>query len=118
MQEHISEAEYLYSIEDYFDEFNHSTDDLYTMYDIKEDRKRRISNLIGKYIVVCDGKSSKKQVYLQDREVSRGGYWTQFLSNAKGFKTKTEALRNKDSFKYGNPRVYLMDNNKSLMLIK
>ena len=113
-QTHMSEAEYMYMNECQYDPY----EEAYTMYDIKQDRKRRMRELVGRYVVSCDGKSSGKRVFLQDRNVSKGGYWTQYLSNAVGFKDLAIANKNKNLFKYGQPRIYFVDSSLNLKLIK
>nr|BDD45844.1 hypothetical protein 4 [Bacillaceae bacterium] len=74
---------------------------------IKEDRKRRVRELAGKFVVATKGRSSDKITFYQDRRVSKGGYWTQYLSNALGFTTLGEA-KTAGGFKYGNPRVAIV----------
>lgn len=83
--------------------------DLDHLADIKEDRQRRMRSLIGKYVIVTKGKSSGRNTFLQDRRVSTGGYWTQFLSNAFGFDTIDRAEKVMSGFKYGNPRIAIVD---------
>lgn len=83
--------------------------------DIKDDRIKREKALIGKYLVICDGNKSKKTVYLQDNRISKGGYWAQFKSNALGFKSKDDAVTEKNKFKYNNPRVVLVDSSMNLV---
>lgn len=75
---------------------------------IKEDRKRRIKDLSGKYVVATNGRSSGKVVFYQDRNISSKGYWTEFLSNALGFESLREAKLHASGFKYGNPRVAIV----------
>jgi acetyl-CoA carboxylase carboxyltransferase component len=72
---------------------------------IKEDRKRRVRELAGKFVVATQGRSSGNIVFYQDQKVNSGGYWTQYLSNALGFSTLGEAKMHASGFKYGNPRV-------------
>lgn len=75
---------------------------------IKEDRKRRVKNLAGKYIVSTTGHSSKKPVFFQDQEISKGGYWTQYLSNALAFTDLKKAKLIASGFKYNNPRIAIV----------
>ncbi|UNA01669.1 hypothetical protein MG295_00252 [Bacillus phage vB_BcgM] len=84
---------------------------------IKEDRKNRIKKLSGQFVIITDGKSSKKVVYFQNPNISKGGYWTQFLSNALGFKTLKEANNIKKGFKYNNPRVGIVTANGTIQLV-
>ncbi|WP_442636516.1 hypothetical protein [Rossellomorea marisflavi] len=75
---------------------------------IKEDRKRRVKELSGKYIVATKGKSSGKTVFYQDKDISSKGYWTQYLSNALGFSSLKDAKLHASGFKYGNPKVAIV----------
>ncbi|MED1301735.1 hypothetical protein BK704_20765 [[Bacillus thuringiensis] serovar konkukian] len=75
---------------------------------IKDDRKLRVKLLSGKYVVATTGKSSGKTVFFQDRKINKGGYWTQYLSNALGFKDLNSAIQIAKGFKYGNPRVAIV----------
>lgn len=72
---------------------------------IKDDRKLRVKLLSEKYIVATTGKSSGKVVFFQDQNISKGGFWTQYLSNALGFTDLEKAIQISKGFKYGNPRV-------------
>lgn len=75
---------------------------------IKDDRKRRVRELAGQFVLVTDGRSSGKLVFYQDLRISKGGYWTQYLSNALGFKDLKEAQQVAERFKYGNPRIAIV----------
>lgn len=68
-------------------------------------REVRLERLNRKYIVAMPGHKTGRMTFLQDRSVSSGGYWTQFLSNARGFTTEAAARRHAERFRYGNPRV-------------
>jgi hypothetical protein len=76
--------------------------------DIKNDRKRRVRSLAGKYVVATKGKSSGKMVFYQDRNISSKGYWTQYLSNALGFTTLADAKLHASGFRYGDPKVAIV----------
>lgn len=86
--------------------------------DILKDRERRVEKLIGRYIIVCNGWKSNKQVYLQDMMISNKGYWTQFMSNAKGFYTLQAAEIELKKFRLNNPNIALVDINSNLVFIK
>lgn len=73
----------------------------------EEQRERRAHSLRGKYVIVCKGIKSGKFVYLQDQTIDAGGWWTQFLGNAKAFDTFEEADKKAKSFKYNNPKAVL-----------
>ena len=81
------------------------------------DRKRRHEELIGKYIVVADGVSSKKLVYYQDPRYSRGGYWTEFITNARTYQTISQAERDMASIKLNNPRVGLVESKDTIRIV-
>lgn len=65
----------------------------------------RPRDLQGKYVITTIGVASGKPVYLQDRNISRGGFWTQYLDNALAFDHRKGALKVAANFKYGNPDV-------------
>ncbi|MGG4434505.1 hypothetical protein AAXE64_08085 [Priestia megaterium] len=85
---------------------------------IKDDRKRRVRELSGKFVVATTGRSSGKLVFYQDRKVSKGGCWTQFLSNAFGFSSLEDARLHAKGFKYGNPRVAVVTSDGVYQWIK
>lgn len=64
----------------------------------------RLHNLIGKYVITSTGKGSKR-LYLQDRNISKDFWWTNFLDCAFGFKSEVEASRRVEGYKYNNPKV-------------
>lgn len=84
-------------------------DEIAVITGIKEDRKRRVRELSGKYVVSTTGRSSGKTVFFQNQNINRGGYWTQYLSNALGFNDLNEAMMIAKGFKYGNPRVAIIN---------
>lgn len=99
----MSEAEYLYDLgigDMVNEEFEEER-----IIEILEDRERRKTKLIGKYIIACDGYKSKKICFLQNQQISNKGYWTNFLSNALGFENLTYAKFRLKDFKYNNPRI-------------
>lgn len=89
----------------------------FAMYDAIEERETMGRSLIGKYVIVCDGVSSKKQVYLQDRSISKGGYWTQYISNARSFETVEQTKRCIRSIRYNAPRIALVDGRMKLVTV-
>lgn len=78
---------------------------------IKDDRKRRLKNLAGTYVISAKGYSSGKLTFIQDPKISKGGYWTQFLSNAQGFSDLTEAKEYLRKLKYNNPKIGIVTAN-------
>lgn len=114
------EAEYISNIEDYMEsEYDHGWEDSdfcnlghrgkgnrpaqRRRRKIRKDRERRLENQKGKYIILAD--KGYKTLYLQDKNISSGGYWTQFQSNARVFETEESALKVVSYFRLGNPRV-------------
>lgn len=82
--------------------------------DIAQDRAERKMALIGKYIIVCDGK--KQPLYLQDRRISNDSYWTKFIENAISFTDKRSAITESKKLRYNKPRVCIVTKNFSLEL--
>lgn len=68
-------------------------------------KHERLERLHNQYVVAMPGRATGRMTFLQDQRVSTGGYWTQYLSNARGFKTEAAATRHASSLRYGNPRV-------------
>lgn len=66
-------------------------------------RNLRLLNQKGKFLI--QAKKNGKVIYLQDQKISKGGYWTQFKSNARVFTDKVEAQNLAKTFKYNNPIV-------------
>jgi hypothetical protein len=80
---------------------------LETRVDIEEDRQKRKRYLIGKYVVVYNGKVNP--IFLQDQRISKKHNWTKFLSNAISFLNAELAQKEADKFKYNNPRIAIVD---------
>lgn len=76
--------------------------------EIYEDRMRRLNDLKGKYVITCKGNKSHKKCYLQDRNINKGGWWTQYLSNALGYNSKKSAEEKCKQFKYNKCKVELV----------
>lgn len=55
------------------------------------------------YVITCEGKSSGKRGYLQDK--AKGGYWTQYQSNARKFYNLKTARTVLKYIKFGNPEI-------------
>lgn len=66
-------------------------------------RSKRLNNQKGKYIIV--GNAYNCSIYLQDRRISKNGYWTKYKANARTFNTKEEAEKVVAYFKYNEPKV-------------
>lgn len=66
-------------------------------------RQQRLLRQKGKFLIQANKKG--KTIYLQDRRISKGGYWTQFKANARVFCAKDEAETFAKKFKYNNPKV-------------
>lgn len=78
-------------------------------------QSKRNKNIIGRYIIAIDGKSGV--VYMQDRSVSKASFWTKYIGNALGYIDKSSAITKAKSFKYNNPRVYMVASNYKLELV-
>ena len=58
------------------------------------------------YLVVADSrKKSNAIIFLQAAKYNSGGYWTQFLTNARVFSKRESAEFICKQFKFNNPRV-------------
>lgn len=80
-------------------------------------RIERMNQLKGRYVIAMPGKASGHMTFLQDRRVSTGGYWTRYLSNARGFDTVEHANNTMRNLKYGTPRIALVDNHGNYRFI-
>lgn len=78
--------------------------------------KSRIADLKGKFVVACNQRDGKKILYVQDKEYG-DGYWTAFISNARGFHNMSDAMGNCNIHKNGMPRVYKVIGNGRLELV-
>lgn len=66
--------------------------------------------LVGRYVVASNGvKNPHMELYLQDQDRRPGGYWTQFISNARVFYTEEEAFKVVSRLRYNDPRVLYID---------
>jgi len=113
MEEFITEAQLMEDDWDYSD-----IDILADRDDIKADRERRLDSLVGKYVISSFAIKTKRQVYLQDQRISKGGYWTQYLSNALGFVSFEAAQKVLVKYKYNNPTISMVDRHKKLIKLK
>lgn len=68
-------------------------ENLVELYDyIEMDRLWRLNDLKGKYIIILDS-AKRGRLYIQRKEFMNGKYnWSQYKSNARPFKTKSQAL--------------------------
>lgn len=73
--------------------------------EIECNREQREYKLRNRYLVVCDAPSNGHLLYLQDRSISKRGFWTRYKSNAYGFDTKSGAETTAKRFRYNNTRV-------------
>lgn len=99
---------------DYLDERFDIEDDIeYDMeyirrQEIIDDRERRERKLVGKYLVVTTSRyQSELNLFLQDEQYG-DGYWTKFLSNAKGYYDESAAIVKAKNLQFNNPRVVLV----------
>lgn len=73
---------------------------------LKQQRAKRIMNLQGKFVIICDSSKNEGQImYLQDQTLSAKGFWTAYLANAKGYETEAEAKIMLAKLKFNNPRI-------------
>lgn len=101
-----TEAEYI------SDEYIEWEDDI--VFDIEYIHKQREHDLIGKYLVISSSRyQSDITLFLQDEKYGTG-YWTKFLSNARGFMEESAAIIKAKNFKYNNPRVVIVQANMKL----
>lgn len=73
---------------------------------LKMQRTERIMNLMGKCVIIAEStKNPGEVIYIQDQKLSRKGFWTKFMANARGFETAEEAGQVIAKLKYNNPRI-------------
>jgi hypothetical protein len=71
---------------------------------MEQEIEHRLKRLKGKYIIACDRKDGTT-LYLQDRAISTGGYWTIFMSNARVFENQNLAQITLQKFNFTNKRI-------------
>ena len=112
----MTEADYLDDGGDYVDleeDIEYDTEYIYKQ-KLYEERKQRERNLIGKYLVVVTSRyQSDLVLFLQDDEYGNG-YWTKFMSNAKGFYDESAAVVKAKNLQFNNPRVVFVQANGKL----
>lgn len=84
---------------------------------IAADRIRKHEELLGKYVIIADGVSSKKIVYFQDPRYRQGGYWTEFATNARTYPTIQMAQRDLASIRLNNPRIGLVESKDTIKIV-
>lgn len=84
---------------------------------IVADRKLRHEALIGKHIILANSVSGNKIIYFQDPRISRGGFWTEFITNAKTFQTIAQAEREMAPIKLNNPRIGLVESESTIRIV-
>lgn len=81
---------------------------------IIDEREQRENSLVGKYLILTSSRyQSDVVLFLQDENCG-SGYWTKFLSNARGFMEESAAIIKAKDFQYNNPRVVFVQANKKL----
>lgn len=73
--------------------------------EIQYDRERRLYELKGRYVITCIGQKSKRRCYLQDRNLNKGGWWTQYLPNALGYYKEAMAKQKANALRYNKCTV-------------
>lgn len=95
--------------DDYFKSIEHERKQ-----EIIDDRRRRERALVGKYLVLTTSKyQSNIDLFLQDDNYG-DGYWTKFMSNAKGFYDESAAIVKAKNLQFNNPRVVFVQANMKL----
>jgi hypothetical protein len=117
----MTEAEWLDDGGDYCEDCIAVADYVYNRHERKSkeeeilaDRRRRERNLVGKYLVLVTSRYQKGlDLFLQDDKYG-DGYWTRFLSNAKGFHDESAAVVKAKNLQFNNPRVVFVQANGKL----
>lgn len=99
---------------DFYDNFGY----LFDKRNGRDPKSARISELNERYVIGMVGHKSGNMTFLQDLRIDDGGFWTQYLSNALGFDTEAEARDKMREFRYGNPRVAIVDKKGNYRFIK
>ena len=75
-------------------------------------RFNRLKAIRGKYVIVADARTGKGEVrFLQDQKLCskfHKHYWTQYLSNAKGYDDIEDAKCRIQNLKYNNHRIMMV----------
>lgn len=86
---------------------------------IDNSRFQRLKAIRGKYVIVTDARTGKGTMrFLQDERFQtrfRRYYWTQYLSDAKGYDDIEDAKRRIQNLKYNNPRIMMVGMNYRLI---
>lgn len=76
-----------------------------------------LRNVHGKYVIVRQGTKPKKTLYLQDRNISKKCFWTQYHENALVFDSEQAAQKIAKNLKYGDPYVRHMKGSVKIKLM-
>ena len=77
-------------------------------------KRQREEDLIGKYLVIVSSRDQNDVIlYLQDERCGTG-FWTKYMSNARGFYDESAAIVKAKNLQYNNPRVVFVQANKKL----
>ena len=71
--------------------------------------EQREKDIIGKYIIKSKGIDLSRIIYLQDRNISNRGYWTNYISNARYWDNKEDATEECNNYKLGYPEVVIVN---------
>lgn len=82
------------------DEYERCEDETDEWYDQYEDCGPNGSH---GYVIACEGKQNGKTVYLQDKR--KGGYWTEYISNARVFDSRKEVNSLLGHLNFNHPRI-------------
>lgn len=72
--------------------------------------EQREKDIVGKYIIQARMINLKRIIYLQDRNISNRGYWTNYISNARYWDNKEDAIEECKNYKFGHPEVVIVNN--------
>lgn len=109
LYDNMTEAEYLDDGGDYIEDMEYER-----RQEIIDDRRRREKALVGRYLVMVTSRyQSGLNLFLQDGKYGNG-YWTKFMSNAKGFSDESAAIIKARNLQFNNPRVVFVQANMKL----
>lgn len=85
---------------------------------MEEIRRKRISLMDEKYVIISKGYKSHKLIFLQNRCLSTKRWWSYYLSDTIAFDNLDACIKVKDKLKFGNPKVMLVRrHNRTYVLV-
>lgn len=74
--------------------------------ELEMSRAKWISDMKGKFVIISASRlSPSDRLFYQDRNISRKGFWTKFIANARVFNTEKEAEKVCSRLRYNNQEV-------------